>query len=81
MWIVGEKKKTGALIGVAEIAEMLGVAERTVRRLKDTGKTPAPITLGMRMLRWRHEEIDAWIAAGCPTRGDWESMRGGSAKA
>lgn len=69
-----------ALIGVPEVAEMLGIAERTVRRLKDTGRTPKPITLGRRLLRWRREEIERWIDAGCPTRGEWESMRGGGAK-
>lgn len=38
------------------------------------GKAPASVRIG-RMVRWRLEEIEAWIAAGCPPRDKWEAMR------
>lgn len=60
-----QSSDSGKLINSAATAERLGVSPRTLRRLLDAGKTPAPIRVG-RCLRWRSVEIDAWIAAGCP---------------
>lgn len=49
-----------------ETAADLGISVRTLRRLADAGKGPKPIRLG-RCLRWRAADIEAWVAAGCPT--------------
>ena len=53
------------LVDVEEVAAMLGVSSRMVRRLRDMGRMPCPISLGS-LVRWRREEIEEWIHEGCP---------------
>ena len=43
---------------LTDIADRLQVSVRTVYRLPNF---PAPIRIG-RLVRWREEEVDAWIA-------------------
>lgn len=55
----------GGLIDIKATAEICGgCSTRHVRRLADAGKMPAPLKLGT-LLRWRRDEILAWIATGC----------------
>jgi prophage regulatory protein len=54
------------LLTVKEVAEMLGLSERTVYRLADMGKMPRPVKIGA-AVRWRRTELDTWIEDGCPT--------------
>ncbi len=54
------------LLTVKEVAEMLGLSERTVYRLADVGKMPRPVKIGA-AVRWRKKELDTWIEDGCPT--------------
>lgn len=70
------------LIDVDETAEMLGVGARTVWRLRDSGRMPAPITIG-KCIRWRVADIAAWIQAGCPDmkRTGWMPAAAGCAGA
>ena len=53
------------LIAVSEVAELLDVSERTVWRLKSSGRLPLPVRIGS-AVRWRIEEIQKWISDGCP---------------
>lgn len=48
------------------VAEMLGVSTRTVYRLADAGKMPAPVKLGS-LVRWNRARIEVWIEQNCPT--------------
>jgi excisionase family DNA binding protein len=54
-----------ALLNVSDIAAILGCSARTVYRLADAGCMPAPHRIGS-LVRWRRQEIDEWMAAGCP---------------
>ena len=54
-----------ALITAAELAQMMQVSVRTLWRLLSAGQIPAPIRIGGNT-RWRVEEINQWIAEGCP---------------
>ena len=54
------------LLTVKEVAETLGLSERTVYRLADVGKMPRPVKIGA-AVRWRRNELDTWIEDGCPT--------------
>jgi excisionase family DNA binding protein len=54
------------LVDVADVAQMLSASERTVWRLADAGKIPAPVRIG-RLVRWSRQAILAWIVAGCPS--------------
>ncbi len=53
------------LLGIADLAALLGVCKRQVRRLRLFELIPAPIYIG-RLPRWRESTIEAWMAAGCP---------------
>jgi prophage regulatory protein len=53
------------LLGVQQVADLLGVSARHVYRLSDGGKMPRPIKLGG-SVRWSSTEIERWISLGCP---------------
>ena len=53
-----------------QIATMLNVGIATVWRWRDAGKLPSPVKIGA-IVRWRRDDIERWIADGCP------DMRGG----
>ncbi|MCD8141155.1 MAG: helix-turn-helix domain-containing protein [Planctomycetaceae bacterium] len=55
-------------------AALCGVSRSTWFKLAATGKLPRPIKLG-RVTRWNREELQAWIAAGCPAREKWDNIR------
>ncbi len=59
------KMSISALLTVMEVAEMLGLSERTVYRLADLGKMPRPVKIGA-AVRWRRSELETWIEEGCP---------------
>lgn len=48
------------LIDVKQVAKLLGVADRTVRRMRDAGKLPPPKKIGRRIL-WRYADIRKFV--------------------
>jgi excisionase family DNA binding protein len=59
------EKGTGRkLADVKTVADKLDCSPRTVYRLVDSGRMPAPRRVAS-LLRWDLEEIDRWIADGC----------------
>lgn len=63
-------EQVAALLTDHDVARKLGVSRSFVHKMRSQGKLPEPVRLG-RCLRWRADEIAAWIAAGCPTRDTW----------
>jgi excisionase family DNA binding protein len=59
------------LLNVAEVAEILGLSERTVWRWRNQKRMPQGITIG-RVVRWSYRAIMEWIAAGCPASVEME---------
>ena len=59
----------------AEIAWDLRVSPKTIHRMDEAGKSPAPVTVGARSLRWVRQKIVDWLAAGCPDRATFEATR------
>jgi len=59
------RESAPALLNVGEIAHMLGVSQRTCRRMSDAGAMPAPLCL-RGAVRWRRIEVESWIERGCP---------------
>ena len=59
------------LISARTAAGMCGRSERTWRTWDSAGLIPQPVRIGRNTL-WRQAELQAWIAAGCPRREDWE---------
>jgi len=54
------------MLTVQELATILRCSPKTVYRLADAGKMPAPCRLGT-LVRWSNSAIEAWVAAGCPS--------------
>jgi excisionase family DNA binding protein len=53
------------LLDVEAVGAMLGCSPRTVYRLSDAGRMPAPVRLGA-LVRWSKAAVEEWIGAGCP---------------
>lgn len=53
------------MLSVDAVAEILGVSSRSVRRMADSGRMPAPIRIG-RFLRWHPTTLNQWLDDGCP---------------
>jgi excisionase family DNA binding protein len=62
--IAGPDSSGAELLNVKQTSAMLGASARTVYRLADAGKLPAPVRLGG-LTRWRRAELLDWIAGGC----------------
>ena len=60
------------LLSAQNLAKRLAISVRTLWRLRTSGKMPKPVKLGG-TVRWRAEEIDAWVQAGCPNANVWEA--------
>jgi excisionase family DNA binding protein len=54
-----------ALLDVDAVAKLLTCSPRTVWRLSDAGKMPAPVRVG-RLVRWPLKVLMEWIDRGCP---------------
>jgi excisionase family DNA binding protein len=64
------------LLSAEEVAGLLGFSVRHVRRLDSADQLPAPVRPGGgRAVKWRREDIEGWVAAGCPDRRTWEALR------
>ena len=58
------------LISAKELAPLLGVSRCTIWTWHASGRIPLPVKIAG-TTRWRREEIQKWIAAGCPGRARW----------
>jgi predicted DNA-binding transcriptional regulator AlpA len=59
--------------------ELATVSLRTWRHWDALEKIPAPIRLGTRTVVWDLDEIEAWMAAGAPSRDEWEVIKAAQA--
>lgn len=62
------------LVDARRAAALCSISARFWSQLNVAGKVPEPRKLGRRSL-WSVSELDDWIAAGCPERGQWALMR------
>ena len=69
-----EVQSAPLLLAAAEAAKLLSISERHFYKLHSSGRVPRPIRLG-RAVRWRADELREWLAAGAPSRSQWQSMR------
>ena len=55
---------------IAEVAEMLGVTERTAQRYADRSDFPKPAerVAGGRLRIWRREDVEKWARENLPLR-------------
>jgi len=61
-------------VNAKELAKMLGVSLRHIRRMDAAGKLPRPVTIG-HTKRWLVAEIGEWLEAGAPDRAAWEQNK------
>jgi len=62
------------LVSAAQLAGLLAISLRLVRRFESEGRLPEPIRLG-HCLRYRFSEVRDWIASGAPDRATWQRMK------
>jgi len=66
---------TPLLLSAEETAALLGIGERFLWGMHDTGELgPLPISLGRRKL-WSRFELEDWVKARCPRRETWITMK------
>jgi excisionase family DNA binding protein len=62
------------LLDVDDLAERLKVGPRTIWRLESGGKIPKAVRFGG-STRWRRQEVNRWMADGCPKLAARENER------
>jgi predicted DNA-binding transcriptional regulator AlpA len=62
-------------LDAVELAEALGVSERSIWTLHSSGELPAPFKAGSRTL-WDLADLRKWMEAGRPRREEWERQKG-----
>lgn len=63
------------LLSAEEAATFLGISRRHFYGLHSSGRLgPLPVKLGS-SVRWRRDEIETWVAHGCPARQQWQQMK------
>ena len=63
------------LIDAKQLAHLLSVSVRSIRRFTSAGQLPKPVWI-QGCVRWDQDEIVRWIEAGCPDRAAWSKMPG-----
>ena len=64
------------LLTAEQAAALAGVSRSHWWSLHSAALVPMPIKLG-RATRWRRDELEQWVAAGCPPRHEWNQREGG----
>jgi prophage regulatory protein len=68
------------LVSHRRAAKLCGVSGPTWHRRVAAGDIgPEPVRLGGRVL-WRLEELERWVAAGCPDRRTWQALQAGNGR-
>ena len=71
-----ERALEPSLLTLDEAAVVAGVSASTFKRLARAGRVgPMPVRFSARLVRWSRPELEQWIAAGCPTRKDWQARK------
>ena len=59
----GAAHEDGWLLTARDVARLLQISVRQVWRWNASGALPRPVRLGGRVVRWRAEELAAWVEA------------------
>jgi len=51
-----------ALLTAAEVAAMVTLSKRTIRRAILSGSFPAAVTIGARAIRWHRYDVELWLS-------------------
>ena len=69
-----EAEAASLLVDANQVAELLDVSIRHVRRLHAAGRLPKHVLLGS-SVRWVRSTVEAWTEDGCPDPRIWEANR------
>ena len=58
----------GALVRLSDICKLVGLSRSSIYSRVGEGSFPAPIRLSDHCVRWRREDLDAWVQAPQPRR-------------
>jgi excisionase family DNA binding protein len=62
------------LLSTAQVAFVMAVSTKTVRRMLEENTIPAPTRPGCgRLLRWRSDVLLEWVDLDCPPVDDWQA--------
>ncbi len=67
------------LICDRQAAALCGCSRSHWHTLAAAGKIPPSVKLGRKRL-WRREEIEEWVAAGCPDGRTWEALQAAASR-
>lgn len=62
------------LLSAHEMMRLLDIARSTLYLWDQEGRIPRPVKIGSRVY-WRRDEMNQWVAAGCPPREKWQEMK------
>lgn len=68
------KADADRLLNKEDLATLLRMSARTVTQWDAAGKLPQPVSREGAN-RWLASEIDAWLKAGMPKRGEWDEIK------
>lgn len=68
-----EATTEAVLIDAIAAAQMCSMHRASWYKAVSSGKAPASVRIGG-MVRWRKEELELWIAHGCPARTKWDAI-------
>jgi predicted DNA-binding transcriptional regulator AlpA len=61
-------------VPTTEAARLCGLTVPMWRKLDRSGRCPAPLKVGRRLL-WRVRDLEEWLEAGCPARSEYQARR------
>lgn len=64
---------TADLVSAVDAAAMIGISRWTFDSWVAAGLAPAATIRVGKTIRWSRSELAAWVAAGAPTRREWEA--------
>lgn len=66
------------LVSPAEAAKMLGLSKAMLYQLLSQGRVgPKVVAFGSKCKRFSVQELTDWCASGCPSREEWQAVKGG----
>jgi hypothetical protein len=72
--VAAEKGLTPILVTGSQAASLCGKSLRTWRSWDAAGLVPCPVRIGRSKL-WSLEELNQWVASGCPCRAEWRGRK------
>ena len=67
-------------VDIRGAARLVGIPYGTFRRMVKNGRAPAGLQPMPRVIRFRVDELRAWVAAGMPPRAEWVNLWQGAAR-